>query len=146
MLDLVRCLMKGYIVYRSQENSRRLILDLPTNLFRKVTWFFWLQGLGRLGYRCTKSFSRATNAALAGVAKLCDSQTLIESCDCGKYMPICIYSCGFQSLLPLYYLEVSEMQQCPLNSYEFLVPLEKLGYYSSISYTMYYEITSPLIQ
>ena len=44
----------------------------------------------QLSQRCTESFSRATNAAFAGVAKLCDSQTLIESRDrsahCTVYM------------------------------------------------------------
>ena len=41
-LDLARHLMKGYTVYRSQENHTRPIRDTPTNLLKKAARFFLL--------------------------------------------------------------------------------------------------------
>ena len=98
-LNLARHLMKGYTVYMPQENSRRLIHDQPTNLFLLLA-----SGprAARLeGHQVVLEGN--TNATFTGAAKLCDSQTLIESHHRGEHAPVYIYSVSNPSSLSIIY-------------------------------------------
>ena len=67
----------------------RSICDVPANLFQKATRFFLLLASGPRATRLEvhQVFLEVNKRTLASVAKLCDSQTLIESRDRDKHPP-----------------------------------------------------------